>query len=202
MVLCWLLHNANCRWRRSSCKERQQLVPSGNGPNANHPHRERHIMSLMKITTISSPGRQVTDLAFSPPQPEATCLSKSLLGILAHSIPSSAFECLIASSPRLTLSTAVPTAFTIRPGLPFRLKDRLSGGLAPQIPAHRSGQTDPDRTTMLPLHSMFLRLNSLATLWAPQKQRDSSQATTQAGTLSQPPSQQSRTQHEHYVRPL
>jgi hypothetical protein len=201
MVLCWLLHNANCRWRRSSCKERQQLVPSGNGPNANHHHRERHIMSLMKTTIISSPG-QVTGPAFSPPQPEATCLSKSLSGILAHSILSSAFECLIASSQRLTLSTAVPTASTIRPGLPFRLKDRLSGGPALQIPAHRSGPTDLDRTTMLLLHSMFLRLSSLATLWAPQKQRASSQATTQAGTPSQPPSQQSPTQHALSVRPL
>jgi hypothetical protein len=201
MVLCWLLHNANCRWLRSSCKERQQLVPSGNGPNADHHHREKLIMSLMKITTISSPGRQVTDLAFSPLQPEATCLSKSLSGILAHSILSSAFECLIASSQRLTLSTAVPTASTIRPGLPFRLKDRLSGGLALQMPVHRSAQ-DPDRTTMLLLHSMFLRLNSLATLWVPQKQRDSSQATTQAGTPSQPPSQQSHTQHALSERPL
>lgn len=153
-------------------------------------------MSLTKMTDISSLG-PATDSAFSPPRPEATCLSRSHSGILAHSILSLAFGYSIASSPRLTLSTAVPTAFTTRPGLPVH----LPSGLAPQIPALRSDQTDPDHTTTLLPHSHSLLLSSLATLCAPQRQRDSSQATIQAGTLCRLPSQQSHTQHALYERP-
>lgn len=194
MVLYWLLHNVNCSGLRSGCKEKQQLVRSGNEPNADHHHREKHIMNLMKTTEISSLG-QVTDSAFSPPRPEATYRSRSHSDILAHLTLSLASESLIASSPRLTLSTAVPTAFTTRPGLPVHLP---SGLLATQILAHRSARTDLDRTTMLLLRS--LRLSSPATLCAPQRQRDYLRVTTRAGTLSRLPSQRFHTQHALYVR--
>jgi len=187
MVLYWLLHNGDCRRPKNNCNERRQLVRSGKEPNADHHHREKHIMNLMKTMNISRRG-QVTVLAFSPPQPAATSPSRSHSGILVHSILYSALECLIASSPRPTLCTAVPTAFTIPPGLPTH----LSGGPAPQTPAHRGGPTDPDHTTTPLPHNLLP--SSLATLCAPQKQRGSSQATTQAGTPSQPPSQQSPTQ--------
>lgn len=197
MVLYWLLRNGNCRWPKNSCKERRQLVHSGNGPNAEHHHREKHIMNLMKTTNISSPGH-ITDLAFSPPRPEVMFPSRSHSGILAPLILSLAFGYLIASSPRLTLFTAARTASTFRPQIPVP----PIGGLATQIPAHRSGQADPDRTTMLHLHNLPLFLSFLAILCGPQRQRDSSQATTRAGTLSRLPSQRSRTQHALYVRLL
>jgi hypothetical protein len=195
MVLYWLLHNGNCRGPKNSCRERQQLTRSSNEPNADHHHREKHTMSLMKSMIISVPG-QVTALASSPPQLEATFPSRSHSDILAHSILFLAFECLIASSPRLTLSTAVPTVFTIRLGI----LAPPSGKLATQIPAHRRGRTDQGRTTMLLPHSLFLSLSSLATLCAPQKQRDSLQATTRAGTLFRLLPQRSRIQHALYVR--
>jgi len=187
MVLYWLLHNGDCRRPKNNCNERRQLVRSGKEPNADHHHREKHIMNLMKTMNISRPG-QVTVLAFSPLQPAATSPSKSHSGILAHLILSLASGCLIASSPRLTPCTAVPTAFTIPPGQPIH----LSGGPAPQTPAHRRGPTDPGHTTTPLPHSLLP--NSLATPCAPPKQRASSQATTQAGTPSQPPFQQSPTQ--------
>jgi len=197
MVLYWLLRNGNCRWPKNSCKERRQLVRSGNGPNAGHHHREKHTMSLMKMTNISSPGH-ITDLAFLPPRPEATFPSKSHSGILAPLILSLVFGYLIASSPRLTLFTAARTASTFRPQIPVP----PTGGLATQIPAHRSGQAGPDRTTMLHPHNLLLFLSFLAILCAPQRQRDSSHATTRAGTLSRPPFQQFLTQHALYVRLL
>jgi hypothetical protein len=106
-----------------------------------------------------------------------------------------AFECLIASSPRPTLFTAVPTVSTIRLGILVL----PSSELATQIPAHLPGQTDPDRTTMLLPHS--LPRSSLATLCAPQRQHASSQATTRAGILSRLLSQPSRIQRALYVRP-
>ena len=197
MVLYWLLRNGNCRWPRNSCRERQQLDLSGNGPNADHHRREKHIMSPMKMTNISSPGH-ITDLAFLPPRPEAIFPSRSHSGILAPSILSLASGYSIASSPRLTLFTAARTASTFRRQIPVH----PIGGLATQIPAHRSGQADPDRTTMLHPHNLLLFLSFLVILCASQRQRDSSQATTRAGTLSPLPSQQSRTQHALYVRLL
>lgn len=197
MVLYWLLRNGNCRWPKNGCKERRQLVLSGHGPNADHHHREKHIMSLMKMTNISSPGH-ITDLAFLPPRPEATFPSKSHSGIPAPLILSLVFGYLIASSPRLTLFTAVPTASTFRLQIPVH----LISGLTTQILALRSGRIVPDRITMLLLHNLLPFLSFLAILCAPQKQRGSSRATTRAGTLFRLPSQQSRTQHALYVRLL
>lgn len=197
MALYWHLHNENCRGPKNSCRRRQQLTRSSNEPNADHHHRGKHTMSLMKSTITSSPG-QVTVLAFLPPQPEATFPSRNHSGTLAHSTLSLASVCLIDFSPRLTLSTAVPTVSIIRLGITVL----PSGELATQIPAHLRGQTDPDRTTMLLPHSLFLFLSCLATLCAPQRQRASSQATTRAGTLFRLPSQQSHTQHALYVRLL
>lgn len=199
MVLYWLLRNGNYRWPRNSCRERQQLVLSAHEPNADHHHREKHIMSLMKMKNISSPGH-ITDLAFLPPRPEAIFPSRSHSGIVARSTLSSAFECLIASSPRLTLFTAALTASTFRQEIPAH----LIGELTTQILAHHSGQTDPDHTIMLLPHSLLLLLlpSFLATLCEPQRQRDSSQATTRAGTLSRLPFLQFLTQHVLYVRLL